>query len=193
MEEQRIISGTSEDEIWLQVEAGMSDASLLEYETVIEQGGHRVRINIDIDPGGGFEGGYELTTITAALMNERDFRFAIHHESFLDEIGKFLGMQDVEIGYPEFDKQLIVKTNNEQLAKYIFADENTRRTFQALTDFSFGITHHRSGDEGEKVPFLELEIDRGITDSTELRQLYHAFFSVLTKLADTAPGIVSAS
>ncbi|MCW3109070.1 MAG: hypothetical protein JWQ09_3576, partial [Segetibacter sp.] len=132
------------------------------------------------DLGGGFESGYETTTLTAPLHALTDFRFAIHEEHFTDEIGKFFGMQDVVIGYEEFDKRLIIKTNDQAKAREIFADASVRTVFQSLENFTFGITTHHSTDSTTKDPFLELIIETGITDVNKLRTIYKAYFSVLT-------------
>jgi len=113
MEDQRIISGKNEQEVWPLIEANLNTDEYT-YDVLIEQGGKRIQLYIDIDPGGGFEGGSELTQIKAPLPVSNEFRFAIHHQGFIDSLGKFFGMQDVETGYPEFDKKVLVETNDKE-------------------------------------------------------------------------------
>ncbi len=114
MTQEKIISG-NEDEIWQQITADfIKEDDLLEYRVVIEQQNRRILLDIDIDLGGGFEGGFESTMLRSQLESIGDFRFAIHDESFIDEVGKFFGMQDVVIGYPEFDKKVLIKSNDER-------------------------------------------------------------------------------
>ena len=176
MSNEKIFSGSNEDEIWQQLNDDLSTREdLLEYTAVINQLDHRIILSIEVDPGGGFEGGYELTTLSSVLP-EDDFKFVIHHEGFLDEIGKFFGMQDVEIGYPEFDKKVIVKTNDESKMANVFQDEETRKTFKSLNDYRLGITHHN----GSRM--LEFTIDLAIADPIELRKIYHAFINVLNRI-----------
>jgi hypothetical protein len=180
MDQQNIFKGNNEEEVWNQInEQFIQNPDPLEYLAVIEQGDRKVILDVDIDLGGGFESGYETTTFTAPLHHEPLFRFAIHEEHFTDEIGKFFGMQDVKIGYEEFDKELIIKTNDEARVKQIFADASVRAVFQNLKNFTFGITHHRPEQTDQREPYLELNIETGITDVNELRKLYKAFFSVL--------------
>jgi hypothetical protein len=96
----KVITG-SEDEIWQQIAKDFNEESdLLEYQALIEYENKRIFLSIDIDLGGGFEGGYESTMLRSQLQSTGDFRFAIHEESFIDEVGKFFGMQDVLIGLP---------------------------------------------------------------------------------------------
>lgn len=176
----KIISGINEDEVWQQIEKDLTrNPDLLDYRAIIEQQKRKIFLEIDIDLGGGFESGYSTTTLHAPLQTEQDFRFAIHKEDFLDDIGKFFGMQDVEIGYPEFDKKLVIKTNDESRVKQVFSDRSVRELFKSLNDFTFGITKHTIPDSNYKGAFLELIIEDGITDPDHLRKIYHAFFNTL--------------
>lgn len=181
MEQIKIISGNTEDELWQQVVADFAkDDELLEYNVVLKQGAKDVSLDIDIDPGGGFESGYEFTRLGVEIQKKNDFRFSIHHEGFVDKMGKLLGTEDVLTGYPEFDKKLVVKTNDTEKVKAAFVNDNVRAIFQSLTDFTLHIAHHHIKNEDGKEAFLELEIQRGVTDLAELKKIYHAFFEVLT-------------
>lgn len=187
MNNENLIIGNSEDEIWKQVSEQFEQSpDPLEYTAVIEHDGHRIALDIDIDLGGGFESGYETTTLTAPLTTSSDFRFAIHEEHFTDEIGKFFGMQDVVTGYDEFDKKLVIRTNDEAKVKEIFTEGSARAVFESLENFSFGIHTHHIADSSQKQPFLELIIETGITDINTLRTIYKAFLSVLTAVDRTA-------
>jgi hypothetical protein len=178
MTQEKIISG-NEDEIWQQITADfIKEDDLLEYRVVIEQQNRRILLDIDIDLGGGFEGGFESTMLRSQLKSIGDFRFAIHNESFIDEVGKFFGMQDVVIGYPEFDKKVLIKANDETKVRPLFSETSIREVFQSLDDFTFGIIMHHF-DGKEKSPCLELYINSAITDAVSLRKIYSAFFKVL--------------
>lgn len=182
MEQENIIAGRNEEEVWQQINAQfLANPDPLEYMGVIVQGNRKIVLAIDIDLGGGFESGYESTTITAELLTAPTFRFAIHEQHFTDEIGKFFGMEDVEIGFNEFDKKLIVKTTDKLRIREIFSDESVRKCFESLKDFTFGITSKNDVSSGNTT-FLELMIESGITNPKQLRELYRAFFSVLVSL-----------
>lgn len=182
MEETKTIAGNNEAEIWQQVNADLANDNLLEYNVVLKQEGRTVVLDIDIDPGGGFESGYEVTRLTSKIQPQNNFRFALHHEGFIDKMGKLLGMEDVVIGYPELDESLIIKTNDAVKTTSIFNDLATRKLFQSLKDFTIAITHHKLDNNDNEEPFLEFEIQRGVTDSSELRSIYHAFFIILTAI-----------
>lgn len=176
----KVFTGATEDEIWQQISTDLTEDTL-EYHALIEQGNQKIILNIDIDLGGGFEGGYATTGFSSPLTNP-GFRFAIHEEHFTDEIGKFFGMQDVKIGYPDFDHHLIVKTNDEEKVKTIFTNEVVRQVFTDLSDFDFGIRLHDVEDSDNKQAYLELNVDDGINNLDQLRGLYHAFYEVLIKI-----------
>ncbi|RKR84970.1 hypothetical protein BDD43_5224 [Mucilaginibacter gracilis] len=180
MDIEKTFIGTTEDEIWQQVAADIND-EVLEYHALLKQADTEIYLDIDIDLGGGFEGGY-ATTAYRALLSQHDFKFAVHEEDFTDEIGKFFGMQDVETGYEDLDHHLIIKTNNEAKVKTLFIDANVRRVFTTLEDFDLGIRTHSVDDSDEKQTFLELNIEDGITDAVTLREIYRAFYTVLKSI-----------
>ena len=180
MEQENIISGRTEEEVWQHINAQfLTNPDPLEYRAVIVQEQRKIVLEIDIDLGGGFESGYETTTLTAELHTTPAFQFAIHDQGFTDEIGKFFGMEDVEIGFTEFDKKLIVKTNNKPRVREIFSDESVRKVFESLNDFTFGITYNDNGGSARNAPLLEFQIETGITNTKRLREIYHAFVSIL--------------
>lgn len=189
MENYKIIKGNTDSEIWEQVRKDLDTISYpFVYWINIQLNEHSVFLNIETDPGGGFESGFQSTTLTAPVpvqfttlstrINEsKNFRFALHNEDFIDKLGKFFGMEDVKIGYPEFDKKLIVKTNDAGRIKAVFADEETRKLFQSLNGFNLHIAYY--DDEPDKHAALELDIDRDITNVEELQRIFNAFVNVL--------------
>jgi len=181
METQKLFTGKTEAEVWKQIAADLKkDSDVYDYNAVIEQNGKKVDLMIDIDLGGGFEGGYENTGFSAAIASDTGFRFAVHEDDFIDDIGKFLGLQDVKVGYTTLDKHLVIKTNDEVKVKALFAHEKVRDIFEKLNSFHFGVHMHNADETGKKYPFLELNIEEGITEPDELRKLYSAFYDVLT-------------
>lgn len=178
MQQNKLIKGESIGEVLQQINADLAAEEMVtDYHVVINQEGRAIDLNIDIDYGGGFEGGYELTTFTS-VVHDTPFRFAIHPQNFLYEIGKLFGIQDVTIGYEDFDKKVIVKTNDEEEVKSLFADSQVRELYQNLeAEYVLSLT------ENEKYEvILELEIQKGVTDAAELQQLYTSFYKMLALL-----------
>lgn len=183
MEEAKVISGNSLEEVWQKISEDLKRSSdLFEYSVIIEQQGRSISLDIDMELGGEFEEGYELTRFASDLMRFDDFRFNLHRQGFIEGIGKFFGMEDIIIGYPEFDKEIIVKTNHPDRLKDILSVTETRELLLSLPDFEFHIGHHHSAHTEVESAFLELRIDKGITDAEKLRPIYNCFIIVLEKV-----------
>jgi len=178
--ETKMIAANSEETVWKRITSDLSkDSSPLEYHVLIYHDVKKVQLDIDIDPGGGFESGFESTTLSAVVPDLHEFKFSIHHEDLIDMVGKLFGMQDIIIGYPEFDDKLIIKTNDAVKIKNIFSDKKTRQIFQSLKGFTLHTGSRNIGDTDNKEDFVELTIDRGVLDMEELRKIYAAFVNVL--------------
>ena len=91
-----------------------------QHSLTLQQGEGQVLLEIDIDPGGGFESGYATTRFSAPVQLATDFAFTIHPEGFLADFAKLFGLQDEVIGYPEFDKKVIIKTNEQRKGNTYF-------------------------------------------------------------------------
>jgi len=182
--ETKMIAANSEETVWKRITADLTGENPpLQYHVLIYHDIHKIQLDIDIDPGGGFESGFETTTLTAALPDLNGFRFALHHEDFMDVIGKFFGLEDKEIGYAEFDTALIIKTNDAEKTKNIFSDKTARQVFQSLTAFTLHTDKRNINEDTDiKEYFLEFEIERGIVEVVELRRIYAAFAAVLTAI-----------
>ena len=187
METHKIIRGDTEQAIWDEVASDLGNISYpFLYAVNIQEADKSVFLNIEVDMGGGFESGFQSTSLTAPIpirfstlssriSEHKDFRFALHDEDFIDKLGKFFGMEDVETGYEEFDKKLVVKTNDVARVKAVFRNEQTRKVFETIAGFNLHIAFY---DQEDKYSSLELTINRDITNVEELRKIYNAFVDV---------------
>ncbi|MEO6188001.1 MAG: hypothetical protein ABIO82_07365 [Ginsengibacter sp.] len=178
---EKLISAGTTSEIWTQIASEIENNDP-GYSFIINYESRKIFLEIDIDPGGGFEGGYQFTKIKSQLFHCGEFRFSMHHEGLLDEIGKFFGSEDIETGYPEFDKKVVVKTNNAEKIKSVFADEDSRKTIENFTMFKFHTVEYKIDETDNKGIFLELTIEEAITDMIFLQQVFNTFYSVLKKI-----------
>lgn len=181
MTEKKLIKGTSVDDALDQLTTDVTwQESPNNYRATIHTGSHDIYLETVRSAGGGEEGSsFAQTTFTTALPVGNTFRFAIVPEDFLNRIGKFFGMQDIKIGYPEFDDNVLVQTNDEQRLKSIFADESLREIFQNLSGYSFHIDKASEG-EGDH---LHLILQRAITHPADLRKIFGVFHHVLKALS----------
>ena len=52
------------------------------------------------------------TRMRAPYINPSGFHFTVYRRSIFSDIGKFFGMQDIEIGYAPFDDDFVVKATD---------------------------------------------------------------------------------
>jgi hypothetical protein len=85
-----------------------------------------------------------FTRMRAPYVNADNFRFKIYREGFFSPLGRALGMQDIAIGDPEFDRQFVVQGNDETKVKHFFDDDRLKTLLYAESDLSFEV----KDDEG---------------------------------------------
>ena len=51
------------------------------------------------------------TRLRAPYFNPEGFRFEIYRAGFFTELGKALGMEDIQVGHKRFDDDFVIKSN----------------------------------------------------------------------------------
>jgi len=125
------------------------------------------------------------TRIRAPFVNENNFYFKIYRAGFFSEIGKKLGMQDIIIGYDEFDENFIIKGNDEKKVKKLFSNKRIRELIENQPKIILEIKE----DEGrfgtrlpEDVTELYFSVVGVIKDIDRLKELFDLFGEVLSQL-----------
>jgi len=72
------------------------------------------------------------TRVLAPYIATREFQFDIHHKNILSALGKILGAQDIEFGDSDFDKEYIVKSNDEGLIFSLLGNRKIIELIQKL-------------------------------------------------------------
>ena len=72
------------------------------------------------------------TRVLAPYIATREFKFDIHHKNILSALGKIFGAQDIEIGDPYFDREYIVKSNDEGLILSLLGNRKIIELIQKL-------------------------------------------------------------
>ena len=133
--------------------------------------------------------GKSSTTYTRMWMpfiNQGDFRFKLYNAGFFSKVGKFFGMQDVEIGEEAFDDKYIVKANNEDLIRQLLSSEMLRFIIDNHPKMHLEIKDSDGGLIGvpvsDKVTMLYFEDYGVITDIDRLKSIYVLFSEVIKQL-----------
>jgi hypothetical protein len=79
------------------------------------------------------------TAIEIKVNNPKKYRLNVYEQGPISTIGKYFGMQDVVIGHPEFDKEYIVKTNDDYITHQILTKHICDElVYMASKKFGFG-------------------------------------------------------
>jgi hypothetical protein len=125
------------------------------------------------------------TRIRAPYVNPEGFRFTIYRKGIFSELGKLLGMQDIEVGDPDFDEAFIIKGNDEFRVRDLFANPQIRQMVQAQPQIRLDVKDSE-GWFGPKFPQdvdeLHFQVVGVITDKELLKTLFNLFAAVLDQL-----------
>jgi hypothetical protein len=183
------IFGPSKDEIWLQ----LCDQIGGDFVQGSLWNGSRVQVHhgqwtITLDTfseSHGQHGSTTYTRIRAPYVNKDGFRFTIYRRGFFSDLGKLLGMQDIDIGEPEFDDAFIIKGNDEEKLRKLFANPRIRQLLERQPRIHLSVRD----DEGwfkarfpEGVDELYFREVGTIKDIERLKALYDLFAETLDHL-----------
>ena len=115
------------------------------------------------------------TRIRAPYINPENFRFTIYRKGIFSELGKLLGMQDIEVGDPEFDESFIIKGNDETTVVRLFANSKIREMIHAQPKIRLEVKDN-DGWFGSKFPAdvdeLHFRVVGVIKDVERLKALF---------------------
>ena len=184
----RQLFGPSREEIWRQLcqetGAGYIDGGFWKGDKVIARHGQWT-ITLDTYTVSNGKTSATFTRMRAPYVNQDGFRFTIYRRGLFSDLGKLFEMQDVEVGYPEFDREFIIKGNDESKLRSLFANAHLRMLL--LEQPSIYLTV--KDDEGwfgthfpEGVDELHFQVGGVIKDVDRLKSLYELFAEALGQL-----------
>jgi hypothetical protein len=144
---------------------------------------------------------YTSTTYTrmmAPYVHNDGFRFALYRKTMLSGLGKLLGMQDIEVGYPDFDPDFMIKANDEFKVRELFAGSRIRQLIQSQPSIHLQVKHGEGWFRRslpQNVHQLYFEEATLITDAARLKSLCELFGETLNRLyqigsaSKEAPGV----
>jgi hypothetical protein len=126
-----------------------------------------------------------FTRMRAPFVNADGFRFTVYRHGIFSELGKKLGMQDVEVGVPDFDRDFVIKGSDEARLRALFMDAKVRELIAAQPHIRLEVVN----DEGwfgaqfpEGVDELRFQIGGVLKDLAQLKLLFELFAAVLNRL-----------
>ena len=184
----RELFGSSREEIWRQLSAEIgadyvAGGFWTGDKVVVHHGQWTITLDSPTESSG--ETSSTCTRMRAPYVNKDGFRFTIYRKGFFSDLGKLLGMQDVDVGYPDFDEAFIIKGDDESKLRALFADGRIRALLQAQPSVYLTV----KDDEGwfgarfpDGVDELYLLVGGGSKDMDRLKSLYDLFAETLHQL-----------
>ena len=180
--------GPSKDELWRQlsqeigaefVEGGFWKGSKVQAHVV------PWTVTLDTCTESSGKSAVTYTRMRAPYVNPEGFRFMIYRKNLFSDLGKFLGMQDIEVGAPEFDEAFIIKGNDESKVHDLFANSKIRQMIQDQPKFRLEVKDSE-GWFGPKFPEnvdeLHFQVVWVIKDVERLKAFFDLFATVLDQL-----------
>lgn len=137
-------------------------------------------------------GKYHHTRMSAPFLNPGGFRFTVYRKGVFTDLGKYLGMQDVEVGLPDFDRDFVIKGTDQMKLRQFFGNARIRELIAAQPRIHFEVKDGRGifaesflpQKPAEDLDVLEFQIDSrpSIKDKERLRLLFDLFAETLDEL-----------
>jgi hypothetical protein len=125
------------------------------------------------------------TRMRVPFINKKKFNFKIYRRGITSNIGKALGMQDIEIGYDYFDNDFIIKGNDEIILRRLFQNHKIRNLIEKQPRIVLEIKNNE-GKFGPKFGEYESELYFIVTgvikDKDRLKSLFDLFVLVINEL-----------
>ena len=125
------------------------------------------------------------TRMRAPYVNPDEFRFTIYRRGVFSDVGRFFGMQDLEVGDPAFDRDFIVKGTDEARLRSLFSSPRLREVLQRQPAVHLSV----KDDEGwlgtrfpDRVDVLAFVVVGVIKDIERLKAFYELFAVTLDEL-----------
>lgn len=180
----RALFGPSRREVWRRLagEVGgqFHDGGFFGQSAVQARTGDWI-ITLDTYTEGDGKTNRTYTRIRAPFFNPEGFRFEIYRTGLLSGLGKAMGMQDIEVGHPRFDRDFVVKGNSTRRVRRLLDNGKTRRGLQAQRRIHLSVKG-RDGWFGRfpaGVHELHFRANGVIKDLAQLRTLFGVFGQVL--------------
>jgi hypothetical protein len=186
----RRMFGPSRDEVWRQLSQEMNGRftqGTWGKGSKVEVRVHQWTITLDTYVVSTGKSAIVFTRMRAPYVNADSFRFTVFPQGFFAKIGKMFGMQDVEVGFEEFDKSFVIKGTDETRLRQLFANRGIRELIQQLKNFHLEVKDDEGyfgSDFPEGVDELWLQILGVIKDREQLRNMFDLFAAVLDHLCE---------
>lgn len=176
--------GPSRKEVWRQLSRELGgrfhEGDLFNaYAVQARTGDWRVTLDTYTQSAGTVNQTY--TRLRAPYFNPDGFRFEVYRASVFSELGKGLGMQDIQVGHPRFDRDFVIKGNEPRFVRRLLDDDRIRRLIHGQRRIHLSVKGHDGwfGKFPTGVDELHFQAAGAIKDLARLRNLFELFTEIL--------------
>ncbi len=141
-------------------------------------------ITLDTFTSGDGKTNQTFTRIRAPYFNPEGFRFEIYRAGLLSGFGKAMGLQDIDVGHPRFDRDFVIKGDAPRRVRRLFNNRKIRAGIQAQPKIHLSVKGHDGwfSKFPDGVDELHFRAERAIKDLAQLRTLFDLFGDILRHL-----------
>ena len=182
------IFGPSRKEVWKQlseeINANYIEGSFLKGPR-IEYNHNNWTIYLDTYTVSTGKSSTTYTRMRVPFINQKKFLFKVYRKGVFSNIGKALGMQDIEIGYDYFDNDYIIKGNDEILLRRLFQNHNMRNLIEKQSRILLEIKDNEGrfgpkfNDNESELYFVVIGV---IKDKERIKNLFELFVKIIDEL-----------
>ena len=183
----RALFGPSRREVWRQLSSDMGgefhEGGLFSPFAVQARTGDWI-ITLDTFTQGDGKTNQTFTRVRAPYFNPDGFRFQIYRAGLLSGLGKAMGLQDIEVGHPRFDRDFVIKGNAPRRLRRLLDHEDIRRGIETQRKIHLSVKGHDGwfGKFPDGVDELHFRAHGTIKDLAQLRTLFEVFGAILRHL-----------
>ena len=148
-------------------------------------------ITLDTYETGG-EYSMTYTRMCAPYVSDDGFEFNIYFQDFVRTLGKLtlgkiFSVQDIEVGYPEFDREFIIKANEKSKAQELFENARIRHLIQSLMSDRIYFKAEKPVDEPRALCYTEMGTITNVERLKSILELFTETLNQMRKIGSASP------
>ncbi len=126
-----------------------------------------------------------FTRLRAPFLDTEHLRLKIYRSNIFAEVAKWFGLQDIEVGSVQFDKDFVIKTNHEAKVRAFCGNAALRQKLSAQKSITLSVEDNE-GWFGPKFPpdtdELRVVVRGHLKDTERIKELFDLFAEALDQL-----------
>ena len=142
-------------------------------------------VTLDIHSEPGYRSEHLYTRLRGPFVNPDGFRFALSHQTVFSNIGKLVGMQDINVDHEPFDKMFRIQGTDTEKIKSLFDDDFLREMVKKEPDIHIQVRDAGNWFEDyypDEIDELIVEVEGEVKDLDRLKGLFSLFARMMNDL-----------